>query len=91
QSEFGARYLREGALEQSLQKLLPAKTYLVEVPTNVTATSVATTIAGHCKTGGDADEGRSAPIFVKVRRVSCSLLQSQALAASSYVPANYNK
>ena len=66
QSKFGARYLRAGASEQSLQKLLPTETYLVEVPANVTATSVATSIAGHCKTGGDADQTRSAPIFVKV-------------------------
>ncbi|CAM9398118.1 unnamed protein product [Ascophyllum nodosum] len=91
QSEFGARYLRTGATEQSLQKLLPAKTYLVEVPTNVPATSVATSIAGHCKAGGDADQTRSAPIFVKVMRVSCSVLQSQALAASSYVASDDSK
>ena len=66
QSESGARYLGAGATEQSLEKLLPTETYLVEVPANVTATSVATSIAGHCKTGGDADQTRSTPIFVKV-------------------------
>ena len=48
QTELGASYLRRGAVEPSLEKLLPAKTFLVMVPTNSTALSVATRVARHC-------------------------------------------
>ena len=46
QTELGASYLRRGAAEPSLKKLLPAKTFLVMVPTNSTALSVAKELAG---------------------------------------------
>ena len=49
QSELGASYLRRGAVEPSLKKLLPAKTFLVVVPANSTALDVATRVARHCK------------------------------------------
>ena len=67
ESEFGARYLKTGASEMSLKILLPPKTYLVEVPAYyATATSVATSIACHCKVGDEAKGTNLAPPVVKV-------------------------
>ena len=66
QSKFGARYLKTGAPEMSLKKLLPPKTYLVEVPANVTVTSIASSIARHCKANDDAGKTSLAQFFVKV-------------------------
>ena len=66
-SEFGARYLKTGAPETSLKKLLPPKTYLVKVPANVTMTSIASSIARHCKAGDGPGKTSSAQIFVKVK------------------------
>jgi len=67
QSEFGARYLRRGASEPALKGLLPPKTYLVMVPSNATAVSIATSVARHCKAGGDVGQPDSAGLFtVKV-------------------------
>ena len=69
QAEFGARYLKTGAPEMALKRLLPAKTYLVEVPANATATSVATSIARHCKASDEAKGTNTAPLVVKVKLV----------------------
>ena len=66
QTEFGARYLRSGAGEPVLKTLLPPKTHLVTVPKNTTAVCIATTIAAHCKAGGDAGQAISEAIVVKV-------------------------
>ena len=66
QSEFGARYLKTGAPEMSLKNLLPPKTYLVGVPANATTTSVATSIARHCKVGDEAKGTKLTPLVVKV-------------------------
>ena len=66
QSKFGARYLKTGASDMSFKILLPAKTYLVEVPANATAISVATSIARHCKVGDEAKGTNLAPPVVKV-------------------------
>lgn len=63
QSEFGARYLRRGAADQALKSLFPPKTYLVTVPKNSTAISVATRVARHCKAGGDGLQPYSAESF----------------------------
>ncbi|CAN0356024.1 unnamed protein product, partial [Ascophyllum nodosum] len=78
QTELGASYLRRGAVEPSLKKLLPAKTFLVKVPTNSTALSVAKELAGRTN---------SEEVVVKVKRVSCTMRQSQALEISSYLSA----
>ena len=48
-SEFGASYLRQGAVEPSLRKLVPPKTFLVMIPTNSTVLSIATKVARRCK------------------------------------------
>ena len=64
QSEFGASYLRQGAIEPSLKKLLPAKTFLVMVPTNATALSVANKVARHCK--DSSGQTNSNQVVVKV-------------------------
>ena len=66
QSEFGARFLETGAPEMSLKNLLPAKTYLVEVPANATTSFVAMSIARHCKIGDEAKATYLAPLVVKV-------------------------
>ena len=67
QSKFGARYLREGAGESALKNLLPPKTYLAMISTNQTAISIATSVARHCKAGGDVGQPDSAGLFtVKV-------------------------
>lgn len=85
-SEFNAKSLKGGATEAPLLKLLPPNTYLIMVQPGSTTTSVVKSVIARCRVGGDAvDNFDATSIAVEAKRANLSVLQSQALSASTYV------